>query len=568
MFDLRDYQRECLDVILARYRAGVRRQLVCLPTGTGKTVIFAQFPAFFRMKHRMLVLAHREELLEQARDKILHANPSLRVGIEQAGRKADPDAQVVVASVPTLGREGSKRLERLEPEQFYLVVVDEAHHAVAQTYKRVIERFGFLAGDEKRLLVGFTATPKRGDSVGLNAVFQEISFSRNLPEMVEAGYLCPIVGWRVETEVDLSRVRTRLGDFVTSSLADAVNVTERNALVVKVFLDRLADRQTLCFCVDVAHTEDLAEAFRRAGVAAAAVTGDMDPDARKKALEDFSAGRVRVLTNCMVLTEGYDETSIAGILLARPTKSSLLYTQMIGRGTRLHPGKKDLAVVDIVDVTRDHKLVSLPALFGLKPEFDLQGRTAEEAQKALEWTERHRPWVRTDLAVSLDDLRYRCERIDLLDLDVPPEIASFTKYAWTRTSSGSYALALGKSVRLRVAPTILGEWEVFLTAGDKESRVALGASVDDAVMRAELLIEKKFEQDVGLVLRKARWRREPASEKQRKILGGKGLKLPEGLTKGQASHLIAVILDAPRARGNEPSDPPVRKGSGSGIPRR
>ncbi|MCU0722839.1 MAG: DEAD/DEAH box helicase, partial [Planctomycetes bacterium] len=459
--ELRDYQRECLDAILARYRAGVRRQLVCLPTGTGKTVIFAEFPSFFRMKNRMLVLAHREELLEQAKDKILRANPGLKVDIEQAGRKADPDAQVVVASVPTIGRDGSKRLERLEPEKFTIVVVDEAHHAVAQTYKRVVERFGFLAGDEKRLLVGFTATPKRGDSVGLNAVFQEITYSKSLPEMIHAGFLSPIAGWRVETEIDLSRVRTSHGDFVPSQLSDAVNVAERNALVVKVFLDRLSGRQTLVFCVDVAHTEALAESFRQAGVPAAAVTGDMDPEARKRALADFSAGRVRVLTNCMVLTEGYDEASIAGILLARPTKSTLLYTQMIGRGTRLHPGKKDLAVVDIVDVTRNHKLVTLPALFGLKPEFSLQGRTADEARKALDRAERLFPWVRTDLAASLEDLRYRCERIDLLDLDVPPEIETYTKYAWTRTSSGSYRLALGKSVRLLVAPTIMGEWEVL-----------------------------------------------------------------------------------------------------------
>jgi superfamily II DNA or RNA helicase len=546
---LRDYQRECLDAILARYRAGVRRQLVCLPTGTGKTVIFAEFPAFFRMKNRMLVLAHREELLEQAKDKLLRANPALRVEIEQAGRRADPDAQVVVASVPTLGREGSKRLERLEPERFFIVVVDEAHHAVAETYKRVIERFGFLAGDEKRLLVGFTATPKRGDSVGLNAVFQEISFSRNLPEMIEAGYLCPIAGWRVETAVDLSRVRTSHGDFVPSQLSAAVNVTERNALVVKVFLDRLADRQTLVFCVDVAHTETLADAFRQAGVAASAVTGDTEPDARKKALQDFSAGRVRVLTNCMVLTEGYDETSIAGILLARPTKSSLLYTQMIGRGTRLHPGKKELSVVDIVDVTRGHQLVTLPSLFGLRPEFDLQGRTAGEAREALARAERDRPWVRTDLAGSLADLRYRCERIDLLDLELPAEIASITKYAWTRTSNGAYRLALGKSVRLLVAATIMGDWEVSATAGGKESRVAVGASVDDALTRAELFLEKEYETETGLVLRRARWRREPASEKQLKILREKGLKVPEGLTKGQASHVISMLFGAPPASG-------------------
>ena len=138
-FHLRDYQHECLQAIMAGYRAGVRRQLTCLPTGSGKTVIFAEFPRYFRMRNQMLVLAHRAELLEQACDKIRRANPDLRIAVDQAGRIADPDCDVVVASVPTLGRRGSKRLQRLDPNRFFLVVVDEAHHATAATYKRVLD---------------------------------------------------------------------------------------------------------------------------------------------------------------------------------------------------------------------------------------------------------------------------------------------------------------------------------------------------------------------------------------------------------------------------------------------
>ena len=157
---LRDYQLECLTAIRDRYLAGVRRQLTCLPTGSGKTVIFSEFPKFFRMKKQMLVLAHRAELLDQACDKLRQANPDLRVEIEQAGRVADPDSHVVVASVPTLGRKGSGRLPRLDPDRFFLIVVDEAHHATAKTYRRILKYFGVFEPDTPKLIVGFTATPQ------------------------------------------------------------------------------------------------------------------------------------------------------------------------------------------------------------------------------------------------------------------------------------------------------------------------------------------------------------------------------------------------------------------------
>ncbi len=542
---LRDYQDECLKAIYERYKAGVRRQLVCLPTGTGKTVIFASFPRFFRMKKRMLVVAHREELLDQARDKILRANPELSVEIEQASRVAGESTDVVVASVPTLGRKNSKRLARLDPEQFYLIVVDEAHHSTAETYRRVLEHFKVFDEGSPRLLVGFTATPKRGDGQGLDAVYEEIAFSRNLPEMIMAKHLSPVAGYRVETDVDLSRVRTRMGDFVTRQLSDAVNVKARNDLVVKVFRDHLADRQTLCFCVDVAHAKSLAKAFRKGGIATAAVTGEMEKDRRARALADFSSGKVRVLTNCMVLTEGYDESSVAGIILARPTKSTLLYTQMIGRGTRLHPGKENAVMIDIVDVAREHTLVTLPALFGLTDRFDLQGSTTTEVEEALGWVRENRPWVRPELATSLSDLRYRCTKINLMDLKLPDELLGVATFAWTGTGEGTYRLGLGKGKTVVIASTIIGEWEVSLVTKGKEKKLGATVGMPEAVGRAERWITANRADSLGLVLLRAKWRGRPASAKQVEYLKSRKISVPRGITKGQASHLIAML---PRRR--------------------
>ncbi len=538
---LRDYQRDCLAAIFERYQAGIRRQLTCLPTGSGKTVIFAEFPRYFKMKNQMLVLAHRSELLDQARDKIRQANPDLRVEVEQAGRSADPDCHVVVASVPTLGRKRSKRLQRLDPDRFFLIVVDEAHHATAATYKRILEYFGVFASDTRKLIVGFTATPKRGDGVGLDAVFQEIVFSRSLPEMIQEGFLSPVAGYRVETEIDLSRVRVRMGDFVASQLSQAVNVVQRNDMIVKVFRSHLKGKQTLCFCVDVAHAHSLADAFNNNGIKAASVSGDMEHSLRAKVLEDFSAGRIQVLANCMVLTEGYDEPAVEGIILARPTKSALLYTQMIGRGTRLHPGKENVTIVDIVDATREHSLTTLPGLFGLSEKFDLEGRTTDEAEKAIRWVESNRPWVPVDRATSLSDLRYRCTKIDLFDLETPVELLVYAEYAWGNLGKGGYRLGLTEGNAFIVAPTILGDWEVQLREKGRETVIMNNDNLRSAILDAEAYVKSHFPDLLRLVKRDTRWRRAPATEKQIKALRSRKIDAPEELTKGQASHLIGML---------------------------
>lgn len=541
--DLRPYQRECLATIRDRYAAGTRRQLVCLPTGTGKTVVFARFPAYFRMRKRLLILAHREELLEQARDKVLRADPTLSVGIEQGARAASPGDQVVIASVPTLGRKGNERLLGLDPSTFSIVVVDEAHHAVAESYRRVLTHFGVFEPSSQKLLVGFTATPKRGGGEGLDQVFEDIVYARALPEMIAAGYLTPLAGHRVETDVSLADVKIRHGDFVTKQLSAVVNTAPRNELVVTVHRRLLAGRPTLCFCVDVDHAQRLAEAFVAAGVRAAPVSGDMGSEARAETLARFRRGELEVLTNCMVLTEGYDEPSVAGIILARPTRSTLLYTQMIGRGTRLHPGKSEVTVVDVVDATREHTLATLPTLFGLPPRFDLEGTTTTRAAEALAWAEEHRPWVRVDQAVSVSDLRARCRRVDLLDLETPRDVAEATRLAWMARGEDAYSLFLGPESTVLVTKNILGRWEVTHRLRGEEHHVALERSRDRALAKAEVFVEHALPDVLPLVNRFAQWRAEPATEKQLAVLAARKLTLPrEGLTKGQASRLLGILI--------------------------
>ncbi len=552
--ELRPYQTESLAQVEARYRVGARRLLVALPTGTGKTVVFARFPGYFRMKKRLLVLAHRRELLEQARDKFQRVDPDLAVDIEQGSRRATADSQVVVASVPTLGRKGSARLAALDPEEFYLIVVDEAHHAVATTYRRIFDHFGLFSPDTRRLLVGFTATPYRGDGQGLGEVFQEVAYSRSLEEMIARGYLCPVGGWRVDSDVDLGGVRMRAGDFVESQLAERVNVEERNALVVQALMRLAPERRTLVFCVDVAHAQAVADAFNQAGVAAAAVWGAMPQVERAETLARFSAGALQVVTNCNVLTEGFDEPRVDCVIMARPTQSRLLYAQMVGRGTRLHPDKTDLQVIDVADNSQRHELRGLHTLFNLPEKMSLQGNDARAVAEELHRVERRYPWVDVTRITSPEQLRMAAERIELFHFGPPDELEGLTDHAWHALPGGGYRLSLPKGEAVVVAPTLLDQWEVRLLGPRGRSRpserrgqqppgvLSAHSALEPAIAAADRFVTRERRDAVYVVDLHAPWRHRPASENQLQVLRDRGVPTPKGLTRGQASWMISLAM--------------------------
>jgi superfamily II DNA or RNA helicase len=544
MKTLRPYQAECLARLLELYRDGKRRVLVSLPTGTGKTVIFAQFPRYFRMKKRLLVLAHREELLEQALDKFRDADPDLPVAIEQAERRAPPESKVVIASVPTLARSGGKRLSRLDPSDFYLVVVDEAHHAVAPSYRTILGHFGLFAPDTPRMLVGFTATPRRGDHQGMGQVFEEIGYARSLEEMIRARFLCPLSGWRVASGVDLDRVRVRAGDFVESQLAEAVDVAERNALLLRAYRDLAPGRRCLVFCVNVAHAKEVAALFARGGVRAAAVWGAMPRGDRRETLRRLSAGELEVVTNCAVLTEGFDEPRIDCIIMARPTQSRLLYAQMVGRGTRLHPEKSDLLVIDVADNTRQHTLVGLHALFDLHPGLDLKGANALAVATRLRTVAERYPWVDIEKITSPEDLELVAERIDLFRFAPPEEVEPHTRLSWCATPGSGYRLGLPERESVVIRENLLDAWEVrfFSPRVDGDGRL-LGTAADlpAAIEAAEAFVRREKRDAVRILDRFAPWRGQPPSEAQLETLKRQRIPVPKGLTRGQASWMIALL---------------------------
>ena len=359
---LRPYQKDALDALVAykrkmteRHPYGGKRALVAMATGTGKTVLFAQIPKLARKK--TLILAHRDELIDQTIEKVLAANPSLIVGREQAEDRAGDHAQVVVASVQTLAVSGA-RLRALDPDDFSVIVYDEAHHALSDGSIRILQHFGLMPHgddiswfdpdfsklDEKErkirlreymagfapginapLLIGFTATPTRADGRGLEHIFDDIVYSMGIEDAIDQGWLSPIRGHRVNTKSDISDVPTQGGELVVSKLSGSVNNKDRNTLAVDNYCKHAFGRQAIVFCVDVQHTADMAAAFKARGILADMVIGASLKDDRRNIVSDYRAGKIQVLVNCAVALEGFDAPETSCIIMARPTKSSLLY---------------------------------------------------------------------------------------------------------------------------------------------------------------------------------------------------------------------------------------------------
>src|SRR5713101_3310464 len=352
----RPYQHEAVAALLAAAARGVQRPLLVLPTGTGKTIVFALLVQ--RRGGRSLILAHRDELIQQAVDKLHLVDPTLPLGVVQAMRD-EHTAPTVVASVQTLSRR--TRLTRLVPD-FQTIVIDEAHHAPAPSYRRILEYCRAWRANGP-LVVGVTATPERGDRQSLRQVFERIVYQKTLLEMMQAGYLVDLRAVQVLLQADFDALRTAHGDFVDAELETLLLAANAPAQVLAAFQAHAADRKALLFTPTVALAYAMAETFCAAGIAAEALDGTTPLATRRAILQRLPTGATRVVANCAVLTEGFDEPSVDCIIVARPTQSLPLYEQMLGRGTRTYPGKTDCLLLDVVGVSTRHTLYTAATLF-------------------------------------------------------------------------------------------------------------------------------------------------------------------------------------------------------------
>ena len=343
--ELRPYQQQARDRIHAEWDAGHTRTLLVLPTGTGKTIVFASVAADqVRAGDRVLILAHRGELLEQAADK-LQRSTGLVSAVEKAESTClDSWFRVVVGSVQTLQR--TARLERFPQDYFGTIIIDEAHHAITDGYRRILDYFSGAK------VLGVTATPDRGDMRNLGEVFDSLAFEYKLTDAIKEGYLCKIMAQTIPLQLDITSVTMSGGDYAVGDLGTAIDPYLEQ--IAAEMARRCKSRKTVVFLPLIKTSQKFRDLLNTYGFRAAEVNGQSDD--RKEVLADFDAGKYNVLCNSMLLTEGWDCPSVDCVVVLRPTKVRSLYSQMVGRGTRLSPGKTDLLLLDFLWMTDKHEL--------------------------------------------------------------------------------------------------------------------------------------------------------------------------------------------------------------------
>ena len=468
--ELRPYQNEARDAILKEWQEKDKTLLV-LPTGCGKTVVFADVAKRRTKEGRVLVLAHREELLSQAADKIKNF-----CGLECSVEKAEQTAigrnePITVGSVQTLQTE--KRLERFPNDYFSTVIVDEAHHVLANSYQKVLGHF-----DGAKVL-GVTATPDRGDMQEIGKYFESLAYEYSLRDAVHQGYLSPIRVQTMPLAIDMTRVKVSMGDYQLNGIGAALEPYLENIAdeMAKVCMDR----HTVVFLPLVSISQQFRDILNRKGFKAAEVNGESKN--RDEILQEFAEGKFNVLCNSMLLTEGWDCPTVDCIVVLRPTKVRALYCQMIGRGTRLHPGKDHLLILDFLWMTGKHNLIH-PA--------DIICKKKDIAEKMTEKLEEEK------------------EEFDLLDLEESTEKDVLEE----RKNALQKALEEAERQRKQKAKKLIDPLEFELSLNN-----------DDLI---------DYVPTFG-------WEMEPATDKQLEYLQKMQINTEEGMCKGKASKYIDVL---------------------------
>ncbi|KAI1450149.1 P-loop containing nucleoside triphosphate hydrolase protein [Annulohypoxylon stygium] len=563
---LRDYQEECIQSVLASVKNGHKRLGISLATGAGKTVIFTQL--IDRIKphseeaSQTLILAHRRELVEQAARHCTNAYPHMTVEIEMGNMHASGTADITIASIQSIN--SGERIEKFEPDRFKLVLVDEAHHIVAPQYLRTLEHFGLdRKDDDSPTLVGVSATFSRTDGLRLGAAIDEIVYHKDYVDMIGDKWLSDVVFTTVETKVDLSRVGSAAnGDFQTRELSRVVNTKQVNEVTVRSWLAKAPGRKsTLVFCVDLAHVDGLTEAFRQFGIDARFVTSETPNVERSNLIDAFKRQEYPILVNCGVFTEGTDIPNIDCIIIARPTRSRNLLVQMIGRGMRLHPGKADCHIIDMVSSLATG-IITTPTLFGLDPSELVEKASVKEMQRLKASREiAESPPARKVTFTDYDSV------LDLIaDTSGERHIRSISQNAWVQVAPQKWILSGPSRTYIRLEKGSTPEdnneyvaWEIRALPGGsskskspyaKPRKLLQASTLIDAVHGSDRYASEKYPH--YLISRYQQWRDGTPTDSQLEFLNrvrGEGEKLgPTDITKGKAADMITKLRHGARGR--------------------
>lgn len=521
---LRGYQADAVKAVFQAWIGrGMKRPAVVLPTGAGKTILFSavieEYLAWSGGRYRVVVLAHRDELIDQALDKIRQVAPGLRTGKVKAADD-DVSAQVVVASVQTLAR--AHRLQRLldaPGAPVGLIITDECHHAVAASYR------GVYAAFPDALHLGVTATLARGDGVGLGSVWEDVVFQRSILHLVADGYLVDVRGQAIDLGIDLAGVKRTGGDYAAGALGDALEQAHGPELAARAIHEHAADRRPLAFTPTVGTAHALARELERKGITTGVVSGATPREERLRTYADVQAGRLRGLVNCQVLTEGFDLPLLDTCAVVRPTRSLTLWTQMVGRVLRPWPGKTGALVLAM-----GGDVPGLRTLVDLAPG---DVRTVEPGETLADAA------VRTaaegDQRVPAGSLAFSLRNRDL-------DLFAASGSNWLRTRAGVLFLAdLDSEVFLWPAVGAPGFWDVCRAPKHGSwVRLHTGLQLGTAQAWAETEMGRS---DADFALdREARWRRAKPEAGQLKFAARLRIEVPEGARKGWVSDQISIRL--------------------------
>lgn len=527
-FPLRPYQEDCVRRALTVYRRKPRggRALLVLPPGCGKTIIFNEVTWILGLS--TLIIAHRQELLQQAAEKYHMIDPMAIIGQVGAGRY-EYGKPITVGSVQTIAR--TEHLEQLSQYGYSLVIIDEAHHACSATYQAVLKAL------PDAFVLGVTATPDRLDGQRIEDIFGQPVYQASLIDMIEQGYLCDLYAIAVKTETSLDNVHIKEGDYQVEELAGLIDTPERNQQIVESYRMHGMGRQALCYGVTIEHARHLAETFTDNGIPSAIVSGETSMQERTRILRDYERGVIQVLCNCSVLTEGYDYPNVSCIILAHPTQSRALVIQMIGRGLRPAPEKPDCLILDITDNCFKHSLEpqSLNSVLGIHL---ADGESVREACQSARHAEED------------GEKRQRTLVVDKRTQDLAVNILS--RLDWHRQKDGSYILILDQlkhSIALIPSKERTGYYEVWaklsptFTSQRWLEPVPLDWAQQYAERQARILLADPAKK--VLVDRTAPWRQQPLdpASKQAQLLRQCKIPITSMMTKGEASEKLSRFFE-------------------------
>ena len=560
----RPYQHETITAILNKQAEGVTNQLIHLPTGSGKTIVIANLSE--EIKGRILVLTHRRILVEQTKEKILLVDSNADIGIIQGSRN-ELDNRIIIASVPTIGKQPSKEngYDRLLdlPIDFEMVIVDEAHHSIAQTWRRVFQYLGIIdplfypsndiknptrpikSANRKATLVGFTATPYRTDNEPLKKVYDEVVFHRPIFDFIPE-YLSDCIFANIEQELIINGEKTSSSQIPQNELNAVLKKEEAKQLILDTYIEYCEDRKyAVGFAINIKEANIFADLFNSYNISSAVVHSKLTKEKTEKIFEDFKLGKIKVLWNVNMLTEGFDFAPIDLILICKalPTRKSgsdkdiendgdLIFTQIIGRGTRIAESKKNCLILDfgalLSSEARTEMLSRTADLFGIPVEdVDLKKSAVELKKEKVFRFRRKREIEHGKLKLT-----------QLMDTQQATRYSKYN-YPWVSTYHAYHLLTINpkQSFKIIITDDSKLKYDIIFKDNYKDIILNEGLELENAVLEVEQFIKDK-KLSIKYIDPKEQWLKLPATQAQKYALQKRKISFNEKIKRGEASHLI------------------------------